>query len=85
MDIGNTHTPQNRKGNNIMSFSVAIELIKKGFAISREAWDNVEVYLFLDNDTSFTEPIISHHIDDRCIPANLTHEDLLSEDWFIVE
>ena len=68
-----------------MSFSVAIELIKKGFAVSRERWDNVEVYLFLDSDTSFTEPIISHHIDDRCIPANLRCEDLLAEDWFIVE
>ena len=64
-----------------MSFGTAIDLIKKGYQVSREAWDNVEVYMYLDHDG-----VISIMIDGNVRPfiALVTSEDILTNDWYLL-
>ena len=72
-----------------MTFSTALELIKYGIMVSREAWDNPEFYLFRDMSFRYEKnksPILMHKDDDKCTVETYTPciEDLLAEDWYIV-
>lgn len=68
-----------------MTFSTALDLIKCGVMVSREAWDNAEFYIYLYK--GFDTPILIMHTDDENCPKKYYRpsiEDLLSEDWYIV-
>lgn len=72
-----------------MTFSTALELIKYGIMLSREAWDNSEFYLFMDLSFRYEKnktPILMHKDDDKCTvePYTPDMKDILAEDWYIV-
>lgn len=72
-----------------MTFSTALELIKNGIMVSREAWDNSEFYLFMDLSFRYEKnkpPILMHKDDYECPVEPYTPDikDILAEDWYIV-
>ena len=69
-----------------MTFSTALELIKWGLYVSREAWDNSEFYLFMDDGVQSDLDIYIHRDDDLCsIPYTPNTVDILANDWYIVD
>lgn len=86
IDFSNIRTNKGEQG---MTFSTALELIKYGIMVSREAWDNAEFYLFMDLSFRYEKnkpPILMHKDDDECTiePYTPCMKDLLAEDWYIV-
>lgn len=72
-----------------MTFSTALELVKYGIMVSREAWDNPEFYLYMYKSKMYDYSIILLHTDNvneelSVKPYKPTMLDLLSNDWYIV-
>ena len=70
-----------------MSIGTAIDLVKMGYQVSREAWDNVEVYVYLDHTGTYDNtPLLTLHNDDieQSFCAVVTTDDLLANDWYLL-
>jgi len=67
-----------------ISFSDVLKALKENHTVTREAWGNTEIQLFLSS--SGTDMQISMKtVDDKLIPWTASQEDLLAEDWFILK
>ena len=72
-----------------MSFSLALEALKKGYKVSRKNWNgkNMWIEMQLPTETSkMTLPYIyMKTVNDDLVPWLASQTDLLAEDWFFVE
>lgn len=75
----NIRTNKEKQG---MTFSTALELLKYGLMVSREAWDNAEFYLYYDKEEDL---IYLHKDDEEACPMTLLNIcDILAHDWYLV-
>lgn len=84
--FSNIRTNKEKQG---MTFSTALELVKYGIMVSREAWDNPEFYLYMYKSIMYDYNIILLHTDNvneelSVKPYKPTMLDLLANDWYIV-
>ncbi|MBR1530092.1 MAG: DUF2829 domain-containing protein [Oscillospiraceae bacterium] len=68
----------------LVSFSEAVSALKENHIVTRTAWGNTEIQLRIDS--SGTEMQISMKTaDDKLVAWKPSQEDLLAEDWIILE
>jgi Protein of unknown function (DUF2829) len=72
-----------------LTFGQALEALKKGKKVARKHWGGYWVIattgVFYNEDLHGTDMIIAHTKDDRYVPASPYQEDVLAEDWMVVE
>ncbi len=68
-----------------MTFSQALELLKRGDHIARQGWNGKGMYLYLWQDLGFQPCIVMYTADKKHQPGWLASQaDLLADDWVIV-
>lgn len=75
-----------------LSFSEALEELKCGEKVAREGWNKETKKYSLSNRWEFielqkheSEKIFVQTKDGWKFPINLVHEDILANDWYVVE
>ena len=66
-----------------MKFEDAIRKIKYGSKITNKTWRDKGSYVFMyDNDClSFPPFLVIKSLNGKCIPWNISNEDVFSDDW----
>ena len=69
----------------MMNFSAALEVLKRGLAVSREGWNGKGMYLLLQRPDEFSKMslpyIYMYTAQWDLVPWVASQADLLAEDW----
>lgn len=79
-----------------MSFGHAVEMLKRGWCVSRAGWNGRGMWLSLNRGAFFCEPqrgknieledhIVMKTADDKFIPWLASQADVLADDWSVVK
>lgn len=69
-------------------FSIALQAVKKGFAIQRIGWNGKDMFVMMqvpDSNSKMTEPYLYiEYPDGRRCPWLASQTDILADDWLIL-
>lgn len=68
------------------NFGDALEIIKNGRKVSRRCWHNVEIYIFLNRPSENSQEnfIVVKTFRGNVVPWCPNHNDILSDDWYLI-
>jgi hypothetical protein len=69
-------------------FSIALQAVKKGFAIQRIGWNGKDLFVMMqvpDSNSKMTEPYLYiEYPDGRRCPWLASQTDIMADDWLIL-
>lgn len=67
-----------------LDFGGALHYLRKGYSVSREPWNNQDIYIWIESGMDERLPYLCVHTAGRkIVPWTPTNNELLALDWFV--